>query len=124
MEYLFTYGTLRPSLYHIKARAFGLEKVGDATLTEKFTLRNLGRFPALVPAEEEHTIDGELVRIENLSKADRYEGYVPGGSGLYDRKEVIVNVLQGNDQYSIQAWVYFMKESDAPVISSGDWACR
>jgi gamma-glutamylcyclotransferase (GGCT)/AIG2-like uncharacterized protein YtfP len=124
--FLFTYGTLRPSLSPDRARAFKLSPRGRAVIPGGFALLNLGPFPALVPDTGSDTaIVGELVEVDDLARLDDYEGYRPGGDGLYDRQEV--NVL-GHDTGIVKAWVYFMQPAGrarfrkAPVVESGDWA--
>ena len=120
---IFVYGTLRPSLYpHRRREAQGAT---GAKLVGNFKLWNLGVYPALVEDLKEHTIVGETFELPNITMYDAYEGYIPNGKGLYDRKEVEIELEDGT---KTSAWTYFMhaerfKESErwAEVIESGDW---
>lgn len=119
---VFTYGTLRPSLYpHVENR-FNVKLVGPATITVGLRMVSLGPFPALVPSDKHQTIVGEVVEAETLSLLDGYEGYRNDGRGLYDRK--LLPVIYNNEQ--VEAWVYFMKSTppNSTPIESGDWSKR
>ena len=122
MDKLFTYGTLRPSLY--------AHKVGDVVGTPAkltgFKMFNLGRFPCLVEDDSDglEPIVGETIAIPSVTMYDGYEGYPI----LYNRKEVACHVDKEHDYY-IGCWVYFMEpqmfsqhEARAIYIPSGDWA--
>lgn len=119
---VFTYGTLRPSLYPHVEKRFNVKLVGPATIKVGLRMVSLGPFPALVPSENHNTIVGEVVEAADLSALDAYEGYRKDGRGLYDRMEVLT-VVNGLD-YPV--WVYYMK-ADPPnssPIESGDWSKR
>jgi gamma-glutamylcyclotransferase (GGCT)/AIG2-like uncharacterized protein YtfP len=122
MTYVFTYGTLRPSLYGEK---YGCTLVGPGQIKNLpigFKMYNCGRFPALVPSRAKglKPIVGEVVSIGDLVELDRYEGYQPGGKGLYDRR--LVEIDRGG-AVSVEAWVYFMQKAHPHMrwIRSGDW---
>lgn len=113
---LFTYGTLRPSLYPQNAGRFGLTKLRDAQMTVGLQMKDLGSFPALVVSPDHHTIHGELAECSDsmLPRLDAYEGYSKSGDGLYDRTEIEVD--------GTTAFVYFMHaQSEGDVVESGDW---
>lgn len=117
---VFTYGTLRPSLNPSAVRRFGLTLVGPAELLSNMELVHLGWFPALVTTDASHTVVGELVEVNDLSKLDQYEGYRPDGRGLYNRREVLVS----HNGEPTSAWVYYMtsRPPNAKPIVSGDWS--
>jgi gamma-glutamylcyclotransferase (GGCT)/AIG2-like uncharacterized protein YtfP len=119
---VFTYGTLRPSLYPHVERRFNVKLVGPAILTTKLQMVSLGPFPALVCSPNYHDIVGELVETETLSLLDGYEGYRNDGRGLYDRTELACFI---NGVYHT-AWVYYMKSMppNSNPIESGDWSKR
>ena len=124
---LFTYGTLRPSLYPRVINRFKLTPVSRAFLPG-FKMYNLGRFPCIVPdlAKGNRPILGELVEVADLATIDRYEGYTPGGKGFYDRQAIQVTKVDGE---LVEAVVYYMpvmpKRYTRPrVVTSGDWATQ
>lgn len=119
---IFVYGTLRPTLYPHRRREG--QEVKQARLTGNYKLWNMGRFPALVEDLKSKTIVGETYEVPDIKVYDQYEGYLPTGKGLYDRKEVEIEF----DGKTESAWVYFMHserfKSDggwAQEIESGDW---
>ena len=117
-DYVFTYGTLRPSLYPGRAAAWV-----RAFLVDQLTMIDLGRYPALVEATDEHEIVGDVIEVDSVTRFDSYEGYLPNGQGLYDRRRVKV---RGADAKVYLAWVYFMHKDRAPewgrTVPTGDWA--
>lgn len=132
---VFTYGTLRPTLYPGAIRNFGLAPIGKATLRGPFQMLNLGRFPGLIKHYSLPTVNivGEVVEVENILNCDRYEGCVPGREGnLYDRMKVTVR-LDGAKSEMMEVWVYIYNcdprehnpadEAGArgSVVKSGDW---
>ena len=126
MERLFVYGTLRPSLYPWRKRPGG--PVEEASLTGNYKLWNLGRFPAVVESQLPQRIVGETFEVEHIAPYDSYEGYLPNGKGLYDRKKVKIQLK--DEVTTLEAWVYFMHHTtfhgeDGPKwaepIESGDW---
>lgn len=125
---LFTYGTLRPSLYPHRLLP-GMDPV-RATLTAQLQMFNLGHFPALIEVEEGGRgmwgeIVGEVITIPDIKMYDAYEGYTPDGKGLYDRAEFAVTLDSGE---TCRAWVYFMHRlqffsgDSRQLVVSGDWA--
>lgn len=121
--FLFTYGSLRPSLSPSNVARFNLKPiVGKATLSGKLEMVSVGWFPALIPCEGWNTVVGELVEVSDLTYIDQYEGYQPNGRGLYDREELPVFV----DGKKYIAWVYFMHRRPhvAEDVPGQDWANR
>lgn len=118
---LFVYGTLRPSLYPHRHPG---TPVRDAVLPGKFRMFNLGRFPALVYSAVPTNIHGEVFDVQSSTMYDAYEGYAPGGKGLYDKVEVPV-IVEGREEL---AWVYFMHDKrlieflDRTPVPGGDWS--
>jgi gamma-glutamylcyclotransferase (GGCT)/AIG2-like uncharacterized protein YtfP len=120
--YVFTYGTLRPSLYPSVPNRFGVTPVGPGILEATYSMYNLGRFPALVKTGDDTTIRGEVVEIEDIKRLDWYEGYnsTNPSDGLYDRTQQKVTLDDGR---VLEAWVYFMHKAPSGVdlVESGDW---
>lgn len=114
---VFTYGTLRPSLYPYVISRFGLTPIGKGLL-EDFIMYDLGAYPAITRGTG--IIVGELVEVKGLGRLDLYEGYRTDGGGLYDRAKVTVNMIESDPT---EAWVYFMKQASkyGHRILSGDW---
>ncbi len=114
LERVFTYGTLRRG-----ERAATLMREAsfvDVALTEpRFTLFDLGAYPAAVPGGV-HAIAGELYDVspELLAMLDRFEG-VPE---LYRRERVVAGHRE--------AWIYLMPRPPAQgrVLALGDWCLR
>lgn len=105
---VFVYGTLkRGELRHasIQGKFLGSAKAPG------WVLRDLGAFPAATPGPG--TIYGELYEVDSLATLDVVEGY----PHLYNR--VDTNVYVASKEH--RAWIYFMEESDAPIIESGVW---
>lgn len=135
MVKVFTYGTLRPSLYPRAVKNFNLTPKGKATLRGPFQMLHLGGFPGLIFDYRLPTITivGEVVEVEDLRRLDMYEGYTGTDSGLYNRKEVSVKF---NDGTTAQCWVYTFNcdprfhdpidpaGAKAEVVVSGDWEKR
>jgi len=119
-EYVFTYGTLRPSLYPHVEKRFGVKLVGKGILESTFSMYNLGAFPALTKTGDDTSIRGEVVETTNLRGLDHYEGYNSSGDGLYDRSQQKVTLDDGR---VLTAWVYFMHKvpQDVELVESGDW---
>ena len=130
---VFSYGTLRPSLYPHMMKRFGLLSMGKGTLKGPFQMLNLGAFPGLIEDVRlpNRTIVGEVIGVSDLAQADRYEGCNYGHPGnLYDRK--IVEVLLENGT-PVKTWVYLFNVNEKmhsfddagakmPVVEGGDWA--
>lgn len=135
MNLVFSYGTLRPSLYPHAVKRFGLVAMGKAALKGHFQMINLGAFPGLI----EHaglpktSIVGEVISLASMENADRYEGCRYGRPGnLYDRKEV--EVVMSADGKILKVWVYLFNYTDKdihdpinvdgpqrPIVVGGDW---
>lgn len=141
MHLIFTYGTLRPSLYPKNVDRFGLVPMGSATLQGHYQLIDLGNFPGLIsePRLPVSNIIGEVVSIGTLEQADRYEGCKYGKPGnLYDRVEVEVLLKEGAGCRIQKVWTYVFNHHEnrnvhdpidpagakMAVIDSGDWAKR
>jgi gamma-glutamylcyclotransferase (GGCT)/AIG2-like uncharacterized protein YtfP len=120
VDRLFTYGTLRPSLYPVR---MGQMPSTKATLCG-FKMYNLGKFPCLIHTRDLNVsrIVGEVIELDNIKRYDPYEGY----PHLYDREEVNAKTEGGKEW--LKCWVYFMRPSSfdrangAVWVPSGDWA--
>jgi len=119
-EYVFTYGTLRPSL--ATGSAFRLVQGGAVAglATVRGNLFDLGSFPALVAGEGE--VHGELVRVGNdawLAALDAYEE-CDGPHPLYRREAWWARRPDGE---AVWAWVYVYARplEAARLIPSGDY---
>lgn len=120
-RFLFTYGTLRPSLATGECLRLleGLEVVGAATVMGR--LFDLGTYPGLVAGTA--FVQGELLRIteaSRLSAIDAYEG-CDGPQPLYVRE--CWTAIQP-DGSRVRAWVYVYVQplEKAAPIPSGDYA--
>lgn len=126
-ELVFTYGTLRPSLYPHVLRRFRAQAKGFGILESNFAMYNLGAFPALVKGlkGDDGLIRGEVIELPDLRQADGYESYSADGDGLYDR---ITQRITMDDGRVLTAWVYFMSSLPSSIndaidyVESGDWA--
>lgn len=128
---VFTYGTLRPSLYPGAVARFGLTPLGRGVLYGHYEMLHLGGFPGLIQTppgthpDAGASIVGEVVEVADLRPLDRYEGY----PSLYDRREVEI-VMDDNTRAT--AWVYLFNNTPEhgpvdpnrarPVVTTGDWA--
>jgi gamma-glutamylcyclotransferase (GGCT)/AIG2-like uncharacterized protein YtfP len=112
---IFVYGTLR----HLDAAhdlLAGCEHVGRAKTIPKFSLRNMGPYPAMVPTGEQRVV-GELywVPSDRIAVLDAYEDHPT----LYQRTQI---KLDHPDHPVAEA--YLMTSSVAlgyPLVPSGDW---
>ena len=133
--YLFTYGTLRPSLYPGVPERFNVTPVGRGQLNGHFRMFNLGRFPALVESkpnghpEDGAQIVGEVVatnKINLVGRLDRYEGCngdATARDGLYYR--ALYDVTLDSGEVLRAVWVYLQKPNPSRQIvevTTGDWA--
>lgn len=122
MTKLFVYGTLKRGLCNNIV-------MGDAKFIKEdclkgFKMHSLGGFPAITPEpfdpDNEHPriVHGELFEIndKDLINVDRLEGYDEQAvrHTFYDRTTVR---LESGEQ----ALVYFMLESDKPLVENGVW---
>jgi gamma-glutamylcyclotransferase (GGCT)/AIG2-like uncharacterized protein YtfP len=105
---LFVYGTLKMGgCYHDRMNGTLL---GEA-VAHGWTMVDLGPYPAVVSGPG--SVFGELYEVESLDALDPIEDC----PRLYNRR--IVPVFVGAVQH--EAWIYFLAQSDAPVIESGRW---
>lgn len=120
---VFTYGTLRPSLYPAVVDRFNLTPVGRGVLYGHYAMLHLGHFPGLVETpvrthpDAGAAIVGEVVQVTDLSLLDRYEGY----PSLYMRREVEIIL---DDNRRVTSWVYIYNGGPASgkPVPTGDWA--
>jgi gamma-glutamylcyclotransferase (GGCT)/AIG2-like uncharacterized protein YtfP len=105
---LFVYGTLKKGgCYHDRMNGTFL---GEA-VAHGWTMVDLGPYPAVVAGSG--SVFGELYEVESLGALDPIEDY----PRLYNRR--IVPVFVGDEPH--EAWIYFLEQSDAPVIEGGWW---
>lgn len=77
-----------------------------------YLLHDLGAYPAAVPCIGDNEIHGELYEVNNrvFARLDSLEGYPE----FYDR-------FRARSVGGCFAWVYYLSESDAPVVADGVW---
>jgi gamma-glutamylcyclotransferase (GGCT)/AIG2-like uncharacterized protein YtfP len=131
-SHLFVYGTLRAAVSHPLANllAENGRHLGEATCPG--ALYDVGRYPALVPAEEEaDRVHGEAWLLDPtradmvLTTLDHYEGCPDGAEepALYVRK-VLPVTLAGGEVVEAWVWVYNRTVEGLRRIVSGDWLKR
>lgn len=113
MPRVFVYGSLKRGRSNHRLLETSLF-VSERSTKDKFTLLNLGAFPA-VTEKPTCNIEGELYDVDNntFERLDRLEGY----PDFYDRKEV---ELDSGDK----AWMYYVQPEEyenSPVVESGNW---
>jgi gamma-glutamylcyclotransferase (GGCT)/AIG2-like uncharacterized protein YtfP len=126
MKKIFVYGTLKqhqPNFAIIKGGIFC--GVGKLDKSYKFRMVSLGAFPALIPADSEHSqeINGEIWNIDKTAfeNVEHLEGY----PSFYDRDKVIVKDSQGNEH---ECFVYFIPDElgsrELKSVETGTWLGR
>jgi gamma-glutamylcyclotransferase (GGCT)/AIG2-like uncharacterized protein YtfP len=127
-EYLFVYGTLRPSRASDEGSRLlkQLRRVGHARVSGR--LYDLGEFPGAVLDKSAGTlIRGELFALPNdgsiLNALDKYEEFDGdnGKQSLFVRTKASVEVFDGRH---IESWIYVYNRDpgNAPIITSGDYS--
>jgi len=105
------YGTLKQG--YGNHRLLVNSKLLGTDITEpKWTMLDLGAFPALVHGHNTAVIEVYEVTLPVFESLDRLEGY----PSFYNRKEI-------DTKYG-KAWVYYMLERDnymQTVVESGEW---
>jgi gamma-glutamylcyclotransferase (GGCT)/AIG2-like uncharacterized protein YtfP len=119
-DFVFTYGTLRPSLATGTAARLiaGLEIAGPAVVYGR--LFDLGPYPGLVAGQGR--VSGDLLRVPEgprLGALDAFEG-CGGSNPLYRREAWRATRPDGSD---VAAWVYVYARAlaGARPIESGDY---
>lgn len=119
-EYVFTYGTLRPSLATGTAARLiaGLEILGPAVVCGR--LFDLGPYPGLIAGPGR--VLGDLLRVADgprLVALDAFEG-CGGSNPLYQREAWRATRPDGSE---VGAWVYVYARAvtGARAIESGDY---
>ncbi|MDX1286052.1 MAG: gamma-glutamylcyclotransferase family protein [Draconibacterium sp.] len=111
---VFVYGSLK-SGHHNHALLRNAEFVSNHITEPKFTLLDLGKYPAVL-RQGTTSIHGEiyLVDQETFRALDKLEAY----PDFYDR--VLIPTEFG------EAWMYTLvkKEHNYPVIKSGNWELK
>lgn len=110
---VFVYGSLLSGESNHRQMA-GARLVGEAVTEARFTLVDLGPYPALV-AGGETAIVGEVYEVDEvlLARLDRFEGH----PHLYQRTTIVLG-----DHGEVE--VYLMggsRPSGRPVIATGSW---
>lgn len=113
---VFVYGTLKREFYnHCVMEQSGGTYLGEASLSNMFTMISCGPYPALVKGGE-GTIHGEVYDVTDMIPLDRLEGY----PHHYNRE--LVETPYG------EAWVYYYNETlehvnerGARIVESGKW---
>ena len=108
---VFVYGSLK-SGYFNHSLLSNAEFISNHITEAKFTLVNLGRYPAVL-CNGKTSIQGEIYCINKATffALDKLEGY----PDFYDR--ILINTQFG------KAWMYTLakKNKNYPVIESGVW---
>lgn len=110
MHKVFVYGSLKQG-YHNHPHFLGnSELMAQHTTEPKYTLHNLGAFPA-VTLNGNTAIVGEVYDVddETFRRLDRLEGY----PHFYNRKTI--------DTPHGDAWMYYLEKCDNDVVESGEW---
>lgn len=126
-DYLFVYGTLRPSAGHEMNAV--LEQHGDLVGRGKIPgiLYDVGRYPGAVKSSGTRAfVRGDLYVLRNPERAlkllDRYEGRdeKKPRSGEFKRSRVLVSLGGGK---TVKAWIYLYNRSTTGLtrIRSGDY---
>ncbi|HEX8634060.1 MAG TPA: gamma-glutamylcyclotransferase family protein [Pyrinomonadaceae bacterium] len=127
-EYLFVYGTLRPSHAPAEVAAIvkKLRKVGIGHIRGR--LYDLGEYPgAILDASADTAISGEVFAIPNedavLSVLDSYEDFDSSDpeNSLFVRKQHPVTLSDGR---KLKCWVYVYNRDlgEAHLVTGGDYA--
>ncbi len=109
---VFVYGTLRKGGEN-HALLTGSENLGMAMTTGKYTMLDMGDYPAVID-QGFHAIVGEVYMVsgEIIAKLDVLEEY----PDYYQR--IIISTPYGD------AWIYVLKnmpDQQLPEVNSGDW---
>jgi len=117
MAYIGVYGTLKRGQRANGMLASGTF-IGEFKVEIPFQMFNLGSFPALVAAEENHPITLEVYEVKDeqtLHSLDRYEGF----PGLYQKSNIPVITFDG----TMDVTIYTMKDKayHAELMESGNW---
>jgi gamma-glutamylcyclotransferase (GGCT)/AIG2-like uncharacterized protein YtfP len=126
-DYIFVYGTLRPSAGHEMSRV--LQRFGDLVGRGKVhgILYDLGDYPAAVKKSRTRAfIRGDVYSLRDAERAlkilDRYEGLdeKKPRSAEFKRSRVAVDLGAGK---KVRAWIYLYNRPTAglPKIRSGDY---
>ena len=110
------YGTLRRgghNHYLLQEDSKKSELLGRTYVKDKYTMYNLGTFPALVK-EGEHSIYLEVYRVDKdiFEKLDALEGY----PNWYKRE--LIDTVFG------KAWIYYLEEPHGDKMECGFWPVR
>jgi len=107
MRTIFVYGTLKQGHgnHPVIGRFEQTELVEERAVLRGYSMASLGGFPAIFP-EKEGEVIGEVYKVpdEALGPLDRLEGY----PSFYDRTQVWVEDVQGEEKAHYHAMVYFI----------------
>lgn len=128
-QYLFSYGTLQPSLAprEIASVVSALRRVGKGTV--RGVLFDLGQYPGIVQQKAGGAVKGTVFELPDdptvLKKLDEYEGFDPcrPGESLFIRKPGFVQLANGQRK---KCWLYIYNKptSQARLISNGQYRKR
>lgn len=133
--YVFVYGTLRRGHTNAGRDVLTLHGSFLAEGTTPGCLYDLGAFPAMVDPERsggdgheergQQRVHGEVYELttepqRGLARLDRYEGARGVDPLPYERRQVTVQLEDGDD---LEAWTYVWTEDpgNAPRVEGGDW---
>lgn len=120
IQYLFVYGTLRPSLAGDEQRALIAELTHVGPATVRGLLYDLGSYPGLVAGEG--TVHGDLLTVagkQHLALLDAYEE-CSSAAPLYRRMTTVATQPDGT---TVAAWAYLYGHAlgHARLIEGGDY---
>jgi gamma-glutamylcyclotransferase (GGCT)/AIG2-like uncharacterized protein YtfP len=119
---VFVYGTLkRGERNHSFLR--NATFVSDARTVDRFSLLDLGSFPAMVRHPAETQVSGEIYQIDAniLERLDRLEG-VPT---LYDMHRIRVTELDSGEEIDVMVYLFAAGNCYRwPTVKDGNWTTR
>jgi gamma-glutamylcyclotransferase (GGCT)/AIG2-like uncharacterized protein YtfP len=122
-DLLFVYGTLMQGFQNGFARHLHANAtlVGPASFQGR--LYRISYFPgAIFDGDAPGRVHGEIWQLHNpgdiLQKLDHYEGVLPDGSGLYVRREVPAQLVNGSEKL-VQTFLYNRPLDAAKLVESG-----
>ena len=129
-QYLFVYGTLRPSLATAESAKLVRRMLWVGAASAPGRLYDLGEYPgAVLDPNDDRKVAGEVFQLPNggvtLAALDAYEGYDPRNSSdcMFVRREAEV-MLENGDRLQCWVYVYTGRISPSMVIRSGDYLAR
>jgi gamma-glutamylcyclotransferase (GGCT)/AIG2-like uncharacterized protein YtfP len=125
-QYLFSYGTLQPSLApkEIEAAVRSMRRIGNGRVHGR--LYDLGDYPGAILGSSGSMILGQVFELpddpEILKQLDEYEGFDPAHpeGSLFVRKKCWV-ALKGGKRISCWVYIYNRHPGNAAGVANGDF---